>query len=1395
MDVVKEEQKQQQQKQNDEEVEQINNNQHNNNHHNQHQTRHHYRNHHQQQQQHNNYNYYDDGENNFNNEEEEIEEEEEEDEYDRYRDSSDEDNEEEECNVTNYRIERVKTPVQQQQEYEKSCDPTPSRVKFNMEEHHYIFNKETLQYFPMNGHSNYQRGRDDSEEEEEEEEDEDDDENGSVISYEEHSDNNNNESSIPAFLQNYNPNEKQLSYRLRAHAKNKTIFSLQKKNIQDFIAESQKNENVLIEQQQQQQQKEEESTTIATVDDKELVDIINNNNNNNSNLPIGSESVDDQDENFKKIIEMRTKIEKDLEEFRRKSNLETKQLRDCYNQAKTDLNQKIEQLYSQQKQHHQQLKDGIFSFSDDNDHDGTDGNVNDNSEANSSMIISTSSNEIDDISKSLKELEYKINEMNQHSNVVDNQDENPIQSNTDTNNDGENSMEIITTNNTSSGRKNEINSLISDFTYLKEQIEKEKSEKVNRDRELQDITKHLLETASQLNNAIIFKSEFNDNSLTPTISNTTTTTTTNNFINNINNDESREKELEFCRKQIDLLEKRLSTWKHDNDMLHAEILTGKEKNSNEYLDFTTKIKKVEQERDRLYAKIEKLELDIGEGEERESVLTNVVTNLMNDKQKLSEALYDMQAERVASVDRFNSLITELRVMGENSVTKLKDIVSELTLEREELQNGIRDADNEREAMIIQLNLVRDQLHQSEEDKQKMSERISKTEDSNNQLLISAENTIKKLESSEIKCNHLQIQLQIVNRRLNWTESEVERLTKEMDRVSTNQTGNGVNGPVGNATGGGVGFSYDQSNKIRLSFDYMKAQVSSMKQLLSKERSEIIQLGSDLAEIVEKGKRNTSITINSLRDLIIKEVENTKVGLACKIAEIEEKEKQQIFYSQFDQRQQSITPASSSPSISIKNSDEDAIINPYNQQQQLSNDHQFLISELINQKSKLSEMQQKILKLENQISEITAENNNSNYDGDQVSQLKKMEYKIRKIEAGISGIIDSPSKSLTPSHSTTTITTTTTTHHYGSGQTEEDATGNGGSTPDSNYNNKRRLQQPPQQQKLITPGGDENNDHEDSISSVYFSTIKRVVTDTLVFGSNILFFRLMNTGDNIGSDIITTSNLQHSIISLCKSSLNYGLIISSVVGFTKLPLSYFNNEQQSTMNSVTTTATPTPLSSTTKLEYDKMGNLILTKNDNVEEIDEGPKNIKTRNGIKETLVCGLVGATVYGGILYFKQQKQPIYLLSGCIIGCLNVSSSCLNNCGSDQNKGICIYSYEDYSYKCACFAPWHGLDCSMYVEIELPPLEPTPEPTTTPTPSFNPEPTSTPTSSFNPEPSPTPTPSFNPVPTPKLDNNKPAEKTPETTIETTTNNSISQLKSINIPIFLVLFLISIVVTI
>ncbi|KYQ99999.1 hypothetical protein DLAC_03495 [Tieghemostelium lacteum] len=867
-----------------------------------------------------------------------------------------------------------------------------------------------------------------------------------------------------------------------------------------------------------------------------------------------SDLIDGEDENNEKILDIiksRSILEGNLIEIRNNLEVEKSKLRDYFTKAKEELKMSIENVSKYY-------------------------NDSTNLDPNNSEDFEKHRNELEEVSKSLVELEYKIVE---------------IEESIGTKNSKSPTTSSKHHNSKPTKNQTKINSLLSEIVCLKEQIEKEKMEKLNQDTELKDITNHLLDMATQLSNALVNSSA--NGSLSSSVgsnSNGSSFSSASNLM-----------DIENYRNQIVTLEKRLSIWKHHNEMLHKELMTDKQTNQKELLDLNYKFKKMEAERDRLSDKIDRLVQDKGVMEGTQQFLEILVGNLKNDNETLSLTISLMKQESEDVQNRFNQLVLELKEMGESTVSKLQDIINELMLERSQLQHQTKEAEMERLELVNRLSLVSDQLSHQEQTHQ--------------QLLLTTESTIKSLESSEIKCNYLQGQLDLANKRLERAESEVDRLTKEMDRLIK------INCDTKEQQ---QNLMEQEHGRIKSSFSIIKEQALDIKHLLSKEKNEIIQLGTSISYILEKGRNNTSKTVKSLRDFVLKEVETTKLDINSKLCEIE---------SNLSQNQELTSQIDTS---------------------------QILLQEMNQQKNKLNEMQLKIVKMESQINEISETNsnnnnsnlqcstsnsnnssssssNNNNWERDQVIQLMKLENKIRKIEAGISEIIEykSPQSQTPLPVATTTITTTTTTHHTYTNDnlnieplqdlsspissspvliststnndeieissiTEEDQSTN------TSSNSNITTQEPIIITPKITPKPTINPNDTNSIMNV-----KSILLDSLLIGTgsilSIVFYQLMYHNKNL-----------ESLTSIFKSSLKYGLIFSSLSGIIKFT---------STLLTSSTT-----LSSTPTLKHKSTSSPSITS--------------------KEIIVSSLLSASIFGGFFYMK-NRNPINLIAGGLIGLTN----------------------------------------------------------------------------------------------------------------------------------------------
>ncbi|EGG20502.1 hypothetical protein DFA_00363 [Cavenderia fasciculata] len=767
-----------------------------------------------------------------------------------------------------------------------------------------------------------------------------DDDNNSVNSVEEHSDNENeNGKEKPSFfdLSSYNPFASSTAT-LSAYTSpsildsNSNGISSNSDNLRkrpEIIRYVPKFNHQKIQQDDDEDKEEEEE------DDDEDEESTDQEVHVHSNGP--SEELDE-------MVERRSEIERTLQDYRERSEYERTRLRECFNLAKQNLKQKID-LVSKQ------FNNAIVP--EDADHEDS---IKD---------------ELEKVLISLSVLQGKIDDM-EHSLVEDDNTNDP-------------SPQSFTQSTTTRKQKLASKSLVTEFMHLKEQIEKERKEKIARDKELEDITKHLLEMALQVSNTIFTLPHENqqpssqkDSSIVPLLNG-----------QQVNNRDGS-LEIEFYRNQVKLLEERLNIWKHHNEMLHMQLLMDKQTNSQEFSNLSLKIQKVEEERDKLCLRIDNLVQELGMMEGRESMLSIMIENLMNDKESLSETIFEMNKERELITSRFSQLLLELKEMGENQVNKLQVIVNELIRERETLENDISKITADRNNLIGDLGSLHIQISSLEKDKTTVSDQYRSSEENNNRLLVQTQETIKKLETSEIKCTHLQNQLHIVNRRLSWAESEVERLTKEMNRLSLVNDDNDESSLQQDDQS--LVNNSNNSEKIKSALENIRENVLKMKNTLLKEKTEILQLDSDLAHVVDKGKVDSTKTISSLKDYILREVEVTKNEISNKLQSIN--------------NDQQIAPAD------------------------LLTTNEILLVEMEYQKAKLNEMQAKITKLETQIQEMS--NDNNGYLGDQVGQLMRMECKIRKMEAGISELynVDYKSPPIPPPAATTSTTTTTTvTHHY------------------------------------------------------------------------------------------------------------------------------------------------------------------------------------------------------------------------------------------------------------------------------------------------------------------------------------------------------------------------------
>ncbi|GAM29423.1 hypothetical protein SAMD00019534_125990 [Acytostelium subglobosum LB1] len=669
--------------------------------------------------------------------------------------------------------------------------------------------------------------------------------------------------------------------------------------------------------------------------------------------------VDDEDDLVEesKLNEIKTKrslIEKELQEYRQKTDHERRRLRDCFAQAKQNLKEKIEQASS------------LLTSDNNSNNNGNNASTNNVNSISSNKTTSHSSSssardlvyienqtmkdELDDVLLSLSQLQHKINDMELSL--------------------GDDPRGAIHKQSTDRQQRKEL---------------------MLQDRDLEDITKQLLDMALQVSSSVLYKPKQQQHQ--PAGTTTTSTTSDDNT--------SSSRDIEFYRNQVEALETRLGQWKHHNEVLHIELLMDKQNSSQEFLNMSNKIQKVEEERDRMCSRIDQLVAELSAMEGRESVLSSMVNNLMGDKEALAQTILDMDKDRAGITERFNHLILELRVTGESACIQLQEIIDALTLEREELQSEIRGAQEQRGDLITKLETLNVRLFALERDNTTLVTKFYTSEQSNSALLQETQRTVKLLEASERECAQLQNQLQVVNKRLMWAESEVDRLTKEMNRLLTASitpssnsisTSGNVNVPSSSSV---VDVELSQGPKnterIQVALESIKEKVLHLKQALLKEKKEILQLRSGLALVVEKGKVNSSQTLSSLRDYILREVETTKIGIANKLTEIE----------------------------STNNS-----TNSGTTKEDLELTNQYLLSEVQHQRNKLNLMQSKIVKLESQIIGITSENNS--FVGDQVNQLMKMESKLRKMEVGISQL-SGPNYSL-PMQSTT-ITTTTTTQYF------------------------------------------------------------------------------------------------------------------------------------------------------------------------------------------------------------------------------------------------------------------------------------------------------------------------------------------------------------------------------
>eukprot|EP01133_Synstelium_polycarpum_P011937 gene11937-13912_t len=684
-----------------------------------------------------------------------------------------------------------------------------------------------------------------------------------------------------------------------------------------------------------------------------------------------NEQSDDSDK-LKDMVNKRMTVEKELQTYRDKRDHERRRLRLCFTQAKLNLKKKIESALLHLS------ANGLTSTTLAQDAENQ-----------------TMKDELEEVLSSLSQLQEKTSDMEQS--LYDRAGS--LNDSTDDNN-----------NNNSS-----TPSLVSEFIHLKQLVEKERKDTITRDRELEDITKDMLDMALQVPSSALLNGDNNAN--------------------------------------------------------------GSNGNSE---------------------KIDQMMADMGAREARESIMSNLVENLMADRESLSQTIVEMEDERRVISERFDQLVLELREMGENAVIRLQEIINEMTMEREELENSIRDAQSDRTALITELTTLNQQLE---------NDRAT-----NGQLLVRVEAAVKKLEHSELRCTHLQTQLKIVNRRLHWAESEAERLSKEMNRLLI----------VTSSSSGGIGSSSPRATKdnekIRLALETIREKVAAMRDALMKEKDGILQMGSDLAAVVERGRADSTRTISSVKDFVLREVETTKLGIANKLTEI--------------------------------NTIEEAI--DAEQSEQPQQNDAYLLNEVHFQKGKLNEMQDKIIKLEGQILEITAENNST--IGDQVVQLMRMESKIRKMEAGISVLSDYKPLQVpgtpVPIQSTTITTTTTTQHHY------IDATSpllsptmvSSSTPPTTTISSSTFTPISEEQQQSIVPSDDEKS--SDSIG--------RILIDSVLVGASSfltsVFFNILNNPHNpIQLDQLTRLGLQYGAgtMALCgiirTALIPLDVFLSGVIG--------------------------------------------------------------------------------------------------------------------------------------------------------------------------------------------------------------------------------------------------------
>ncbi|KAF2077470.1 hypothetical protein CYY_001243 [Polysphondylium violaceum] len=833
--------------------------------------------------------------------------------------------------------------------------------------------------------------------------------------------------------------------------------------------------------------------------------------------------------------------------------------------------------------------------------------------------------------------------------------------------------------------KVKVHSLLHDFIHLKQQIEKENSEKINRDNELRDITHHLLTMASQLSKAVAHKmsmenspimnnknnnnnsSNSNNSTASTNVSSelisspiTSSFTTTSIDIPNNNNrlnhpsiellsstssfspssspsSSTMEKEIEFYRFQIKNLEERLSKWKFDNEMLHLEILNDKQSNTKEMSNLVEKMKKIEMERDEISKKNMDLLESIGELEVRETVMTNRMQIYRNDNEALSRNVIELQIDRNSITEKFNQLILEIREMGENTISNLKDVINQLVFEREELESSVFEAQSVRDTLIKELNQVTTMASNSEVEKKIINDKLKSSEEFSKGLLLSCQNTFKQLEETEIKCNHYKNQLLIVNKRLVWTESEIDRLTKEMDSLSKlnsryqqqQQFEDSLNTDYSNSNNN-TNATMDSSH-----FETIKNEAINIKNLLDNEKNQLVKLDSNITLILEKGKVNSFKTLETLKDFVIKELNITKSDLSSKISEID------------------------SLKSSIDNNDSlvDGEVGDSDKQKQL-------LEEMEIQKSKLFEMQQKILKMESKMSQINSVDSSScspstdisnSYDRNQIAQLKRLENKIRKIEAGISEIVDYKSQPPTPILTTTTITTTTTHHTYTNNNIINDQNNNpssdfilNGTTNDGNYSTNLKGE-------IMTPSTSSTNlvdDYNEQSSGGNISVSLSTKGEDSI-GSN---------ETPMGSDTMTNninSNDNNGQVSLIIKSI----LTNSVSLFTKSTLSIMYYKLFTSLQSTTTATTNNEqilsiFKSSCKFGLFVAGGFGLFKLLSMPKIlqqKQSKQNNNNNSNIKkEYIINGLVGASVLGGILFLKQRNSsPLIPLAGGLIGMVN----------------------------------------------------------------------------------------------------------------------------------------------